>query len=105
MYVIKCWNEEEEFYKIGRTFCTLKRRFDSKKDIPYEYKVQKIFNGSAEEIYNLETKLKRENKHSVMRTPMQANPEDRSIVFAGSLPEGSKVRLCLLPGFEVVDEA
>jgi hypothetical protein len=54
---------------------------------------------------NFQLQLKRENKHSVMRTPMQANPGDRSIVFAGSLPEGSKVRLCLLPGFEVVDEA
>jgi hypothetical protein len=54
---------------------------------------------------NFQLQLKRENKHSVMRTPMQANREDRSIVFAGSIPEGSKVRLCLLPGFEVVEEA
>ena len=54
---------------------------------------------------NFQLQLKRENKHSVMRTPMQANADDRSIVFAGSLPEGSKVRLCLLPGFEVVGEA
>ena len=54
---------------------------------------------------NFQLQLKRENKHAVMRTPMQANPEDGSIVFAGSLPEGSKVRLCLLPGFEVVEEA
>jgi hypothetical protein len=54
---------------------------------------------------NFQLQLKRENKHPVMRTPMQANAQDRSIVFAGSLPEGSKVRLCLLPGFEVVEEA
>ncbi|HET6722175.1 MAG TPA: FIST N-terminal domain-containing protein [Chitinophagaceae bacterium] len=54
---------------------------------------------------NFQLQLKRENKHPVMRTPMQANSGDRSIVFAGSLPEGSKVRLCLLPGFEVVEEA
>ena len=54
---------------------------------------------------NFQLQLKRENKHPVMRTPMQANTEDRSIVFAGSLPQGSKVRLCLLPGFEVVEEA
>lgn len=52
---------------------------------------------------NFQLQLKRENKHPVMRTPMQANVEDRSIVFAGGLPEGSKVRLCLLPGFEVID--
>ena len=54
---------------------------------------------------NFQLQLKREDKHPVMRTPMQANPEDRSIVFAGSLPEGSKVKLCLLPGFEVIEAA
>jgi hypothetical protein len=42
---------------------------------------------------NFQLQLKREDKHPVMRTPMQANPQDRSIVFAGSLPEGSKVKL------------
>ena len=54
---------------------------------------------------NFQLQLKRENKHPVMRTPMIANKEDRSIIFAGSLPEGSKVRLCLLPGFEVIEAA
>jgi len=54
---------------------------------------------------NFQLQLKREDKHPVMRTPMQANAEDRSIVFAGSLPEGSKVKLCLLPGFEVIEAA
>ena len=52
---------------------------------------------------NFQVQLKREGKHPVMRTPMQANPGDRSIIFAGSLPEGSKVKLCLLPGFEVIE--
>jgi hypothetical protein len=52
---------------------------------------------------NFQVQLKREGKHPVMRTPMQANPENRSIIFAGSLPEGSKVKLCLLPGFEVIE--
>lgn len=54
---------------------------------------------------NFQLQLKRENKHSVMRTPMYANPDDHSIVFAGSLPQGSKVRLSMLPGFEVIDGA
>jgi len=52
---------------------------------------------------NFQVQLVREGKHPVMRTPMQANPGDRSIIFAGSLPEGSKVKLCLLPGFEVIE--
>jgi len=54
---------------------------------------------------NFQLQLKRENKHPVMRTPMIASKEDRSIIFAGGLPEGSKVRLCLLPGFEVIEAA
>jgi hypothetical protein len=54
---------------------------------------------------NFQLQLKRDDKHPVMRTPMQANREDRSIIFAGALPEGSKVRLCLLPGFDVIEEA
>jgi len=52
---------------------------------------------------NFQVQLIREGKHPVMRTPMQANPGDRSIIFAGGLPEGSKVKLCLLPGFEVIE--
>ncbi len=52
---------------------------------------------------NFQLQLQRENKHPVMRTPMYANPVDHSIVFAGSLPQGSKVRLCMLPGFEVIE--
>ena len=52
---------------------------------------------------NFQLQLLRENKHPVMRTPMYANPEDHSIVFAGSLPQGSKVRLSMLPGFDVID--
>ena len=47
--------------------------------------------------------LQRENASSIMRTPMHANYSDRSVVFAGSLPQGSKVKFSMLPGFEVVD--
>jgi hypothetical protein len=54
---------------------------------------------------NFQLQLLRDGKHPVMRTPMWVNREDGSIVFAGALPEGSKVRLTLLPGFEVVDAA
>ncbi len=54
---------------------------------------------------NFQIQLLRENKHAVIRTPMYANPVDQSIVFAGSLPQGSKIRLCMLPGFEVIETA
>lgn len=54
---------------------------------------------------NFQLQLQRENKHPIMRTPLYANPNDHSIVFAGSLPQGSKVRLSMLQGFDVIKEA
>src|SRR5258706_10298424 len=53
---------------------------------------------------NFQVQLHRDNKHPVMRSPMQANALDRSVIFSGGLPQGSKMRLCLLPGFEVIEE-
>ncbi|HYM92640.1 MAG TPA: FIST N-terminal domain-containing protein, partial [Chitinophagaceae bacterium] len=47
--------------------------------------------------------LDRGNASPIMRTPMFANLDERSLVFAGSLPQGSKVKFSILPGFEVVD--
>ena len=47
--------------------------------------------------------LYRDNGSFIMRTIMYANTEDRSVVFAGSLPQGSKVKFSILPGFEAVD--
>jgi hypothetical protein len=43
VYLIKCWNDEEEFYKIGKTFTTIKNRFPNKSVIPYNYKIIKCF--------------------------------------------------------------
>lgn len=59
VYIIKCWNENEEFYKIGRTFVSVKDRFKYK--LPYNYKILKIIEGTADYIYNLENKLKTNN--------------------------------------------
>ena len=53
VYVIRCWNEEEEFYKIGRTFRTVKHRFRDKIG-KYNYEVIKVEIGEAEDIYKLE---------------------------------------------------
>jgi hypothetical protein len=39
VYLIRCWNEEEEFYKIGKTFTTIHNRFPNKSVIPYNYEV------------------------------------------------------------------
>lgn len=62
VYVIKCWNETEEFYKIGRTFLKTKKRFESKTQLPYKYEILKEIVGDAKEIVNFEAKLKKEHK-------------------------------------------
>ena len=41
-YIIRCWDEEEEFYKMGRTFLTVARRFKDRKQMPYNYEIIQI---------------------------------------------------------------
>jgi hypothetical protein len=47
--------------------------------------------------------LERENAAPVMRTAMFGNREDRSLICAGNVPQGSKVRFSLPPDFDVID--
>ena len=62
VYVIRCWNGDEEFYKIGKTFLTMDKRFPSKSRMPYNYEIIEIFQGSAREMSELEHRLQKENK-------------------------------------------
>jgi hypothetical protein len=62
VYIIKCWNDNEEFYKIGRTYTHLNKRFRDDDRLPYKYEIVKIFEGEAKEMFDLENKLKTENK-------------------------------------------
>lgn len=62
LYVIKCYNENEVFYKIGRTFTTVNFRFRFKTQLPYKYEILKEIIGDPQEIVNLELKLKKEHK-------------------------------------------
>lgn len=60
LYVIECYNDNEKFIKIGRTFCTLNVRFNQ---LPYKYKIIKVIsNKDGNHIYNLETRVKRKFK-------------------------------------------
>lgn len=62
VYIIECWNENERFYKIGKTFTTISKRFNGNKSLPYNYNIIKLFNGDARKISELENKLKINNK-------------------------------------------
>lgn len=62
VYIIRCWNDEEEFYKIGKTYRTVENRFSKSKYMPYNYDTIKIFEGKAKEISRFEKQLQKENK-------------------------------------------
>lgn len=61
VYIIKCWNDKENFYKIGKTFLKIKGRYGKTK-IPYNWEIIKVFEGEAIEMSKLEHRLQRENK-------------------------------------------
>ena len=65
VYIIRCWNEKEEFYKIGKTFKKIKERFDAKSRMPYNYEIvlEEVFE-NAKEASIRETSLKEKNRDS-----------------------------------------
>lgn len=60
IYLIKCFNETECFYKIGKTFTTIQLRFANR--IPYQYQVIQTIEGDAKTISELERTLHKECK-------------------------------------------
>ena len=56
VYILKCSDENEEFYKIGKTYCTLDYRFYCNK-MPYLYEVVNTTEGDSRYISELETQL------------------------------------------------
>lgn len=73
VYIIRCWNDDEEFYKIGKTFKTLKNRFKSFKKMPYNFEIVQIFEGKAKDMSSLERKLQKENKNNQYVPKLQFN--------------------------------
>lgn len=63
VYIIKCWNDDEEFYKIGKTYIKINYRF-SGNTLPYNYKIINVYYGEAREMSELENKLKSINKEN-----------------------------------------
>jgi hypothetical protein len=59
LYLIKCYNQEETFFKVGRTFLTLRKRFEN---LPYNYEIIDVLKGSALFICQKEWEVKSKNK-------------------------------------------
>ena len=39
LYILFCTNNKEQFIKIGKTFQSIGKRYNSKKSLPYDYNV------------------------------------------------------------------
>jgi hypothetical protein len=61
-YILRCFNENEEFYKIGITSLSIKRRYNTPSKMPYNYETIKEIKGTALEIWDLEKEYKRKSK-------------------------------------------
>jgi hypothetical protein len=55
-YIIRCKNDNEEFIKFGITSANIERRFQSKREMPYQYEILYDIKGSGEYVWNLEIK-------------------------------------------------
>lgn len=54
LYLIRCFNDDEEFYKVGITSKSIKQRFKSKYHMPYNYVVIQEIKDFPEIIWELE---------------------------------------------------
>ncbi len=61
-YTIRCFNNNEEFYKIGITVNDVKTRYYGNLSMPYEYEIISEIKGSAGFIWDLEVGEKRKLK-------------------------------------------
>lgn len=61
LYIIRCYDDNESFYKIGKTFLNLKSRFYSgnTNKLPYYYDIINTYEGDSFDISNLEVLLHR----------------------------------------------
>lgn len=59
-YIIRCWNENEEFYKFGITYKGVKKRFSGISNMPYNYEIIKeVKSFDLGYIWDLEKRFRR----------------------------------------------
>ena len=79
-YIIRCYNDQEEFYKIGVTSRRIQTRFSAKREMPYDYEIIKQYQGSARFAADKEEEL-----HKIHKVKgLQYKPK---IIFCGSNTE------------------
>lgn len=60
LYIIRCFNRSESFYKIGRTSKTTQLRYNDKTKMPYNYEIIHEFILDSDTAYDLENDIFRE---------------------------------------------
>lgn len=76
VYIIRCWNDDERFYKIGKTFTTVEERFKGRNintSLPYKYKIVTVYTGTFKEMSILERKLHKSNKDFIYLPKIKFN--------------------------------
>lgn len=79
-YIIQCFNETEEFYKIGITSRSIQVRYSSQRDMPYSYKICQEIEGDPLVLWDFERELKNYFK-SIYYRPLKDFPGSKSECF------------------------
>jgi hypothetical protein len=64
LYILECWDNDERFFKVGKTFNSISQRFRGKNKMPYNFEILKIINGDAKYISEIEVTIKNNNKNN-----------------------------------------
>jgi hypothetical protein len=75
LYIIRCYNDFEEFIKIGITALTIEKRFKNKTKFPYSYEIITQIKAHPSKIWDLEKYLHK------LYNPFQYTPK---LFFAGN---------------------
>lgn len=59
LYVLRCFNDEESFIKVGITGKGIESRYRGQQAMPYQYEVLNEYNGTPDEVWNFEKLLGR----------------------------------------------
>lgn len=59
-YVLRCYDKDEDFFKVGITVNHILTRYGSVKAMPYQWEILLELPASAEETYDMEVQFKTE---------------------------------------------
>ena len=81
-YLIRCWDKEETFYKLGITVNNILTRYGSVKSMPYEWEILLELPGTAEAVYDMEVQFKTEPYRVCRRVNILRDyPDDKIKIY------------------------